>query len=113
MKRRDSRKVSKWNWVDESIEGRALGEVNGFMELSNHGESIELEEGQNLRINWEREVPLFLDEEGYFDTTEKKTLKGSATVKKVINVGQDFLILAAEGDKDVQFLLKRSFMELI
>ena len=113
MKRRDSRKINKWNWVDESVDGKALREVNGFMDLSNHGSSLELEEGSNLRINYEYEVPFYMDEEVYFDATTKKTITGGATVRKVINIGQDFLVLAKDGEKDVEFLLKRSYLELI
>jgi len=112
MKRSDSKKINKWNWV-ESGERKSLNEVNNFMDYSNHGSSIELEEESNLSINYEYEVPLFLAEEGYFDSTTKKKISGSATVKKVINIGQDFLVLAKDGDKDVQFMLKRSYLELI
>ena len=112
MKRRDSRKVSKWNWIG-SGDNTALSEVNGFMELSGYGESIELEEGSKLCINWECEVPLYLDEEGYFDQTGKKTIKGSATVKKIINIGQNYIVLAMEGDQERQFLLRRGYLEIV
>ena len=111
MKYHDSKRIDEWSWV-ESGDGNTLKTINGWMDESKYGQSIELDGESALRINWEFETPLYLDEEGYSDKTTNVTKRGSSTVKKIINIGAEFMVLAEEDGKDRVFFLQRSYLAL-
>ncbi len=111
MKYHDSKRIDEWSWV-ESGDGNTLKTINGWMDESKYGQSIELDDESALRINWEFETPLYLDREGYFDNTTNVTKKGSSNVKKIINIGAELMGLAEEDVKERVFILKRSYLAL-
>ena len=111
MKYHDSKRIDEWSWV-ESSNNNTLRTINDWMDTSKYGQSIELDGESDLRINWEFETPLYLDREGRFDDTTNVTKKGSSTVKKIINIGAEFMVLAEEDGKDRVFFLQRSYLAL-
>ena len=111
MKNHDSKRIDEWSWV-ESGNNDTLKTVNMFMDTSKYGQSIELDEESALSINWEFETPMYLDDSGYFDDTTNVVKKGSSTVKRIINIGAEFIVLAEEDGKDRVFFLQRSYLAL-
>lgn len=83
--------------------------VMDFMETSSPNEEKELFGGDMFFIlDWKKELPLYLDEEGYFDQTTTVTRMGYALVKKIVNLGDHRFKICAEDEefKPIEFVIR-------
>lgn len=83
--------------------------VMDFIETSSPNEEKEFFGGDIYFIlDWMKELPLYLDEEGYFDQTTTVTRMGYALVKKIVNLDDYRFKIYAEDEefKPIEFVIR-------
>ena len=60
----------------------------------------------SLFVKWEREKPLYLDEEGFY--SEFITERWCDSVKSIMRIGADFIFLVAHEERSERVMFKLS-----
>ena len=71
-------------------------------------------ENHKFILEWQKDVPLYLDEEGYIDETTTATKSGRATVQKIVELNdKEFRVIAKNDDgKTVEYTFKGKILSI-
>lgn len=106
---RESIELARWSIcgnTDTSYNNKVDKKIAALMEPLDDNQIAVLEPGDSLFIKWEREKPLYLDEEGFY--SEFITERWCDSVKSIMRIGADFIFLVAREERSERVMFKLS-----